>query len=353
MNEPQKKSGAKHVWFRSRGVLQSMALGMALATLVALCGMVGCSGPAMENVALGDIRPPVVQDAKLSSEGKFIIEFDEPVSVREDAFTVSPVLLSSRAESSGSTVSISFEPAPSPGVDVALGGTVQDLIGNSTRIQAQFKGYNERPAGLVLSELQVAKNTSKRAPHRDYIEFYVARAGNLGGMSAQWASTVKRMRYDFPPCEVKAGEVIVLHCAPEGLSEEVDETGSDLARSSGIDATVTGRDLWTGAGGLPDGSGAVAVYAREGEAPLDGIFYAESEKSGAMGSSKLSALAQELVDAGIWKLDVPLTWDGALHWKPSTSKSLVRLELERNGIAAWGVSESGGQSPGVVAKSDP
>jgi len=304
----------------------------------------------MENAVLGDIRPPLVKDAKLSSGGKFIIEFDEPVSVRADAFSVSPVSLSSRAEGSGSTVAISFEPLPSPGENVALGGNVQDLVGNSTRIQVQFKGYNERPAGLAISELQLAKNTSKRAPHRDYIELYVARAGNLGGMSVQWASTVKRMKYDFPPCEVEAGEIIVLHCAPEGLAAEVDETGADLARSGGIDATATGRDLWTGAGGLPDESGAVAVYAREGEAPLDGVFYAESEKTGPMASSKLSSLAQELADAGVWESGAPITWDGALRWKPSTSKSLVRLAFEGKGAAAWGVSESGGQSPGLVIR---
>ncbi len=349
MGERGWKFETSYVWFRLRGVIQVMML----ATLAALCGMIGCSAPSMGNMVFGDIRPPIVKNAKLSSGGKFIIEFDEPVSVHPDSFSVSPDSLSSHAEGSGSTIAISFEPPPSPGECVTLGGNVQDLVGNSTRIQVQFKGYNERPAGLVISELQLAKNTSKRAPHRDYIELYVVREGNLGGMSVQWASTVKRMRYDFPPCEVKAGEVIVVHCAPEGVPLEVDETGSDLAHSGGIDATTTGRDLWSNAGGLPDGSGAIAVYAREGEDPLDGVFYAESEKSGAMDSSKLSSLVQELVDAGVWDLAAPLNWEGALHWKPSTAKSLVRLTLEKRGVAVWGVSESGGQSPGLVVRSDP
>lgn len=330
------------VWraLRSRVVIALIALGCAA----------GCSSPAMESVVLGDIKPPVVKDAKLSSGGKFLIKFDEPVSVRSDAFSVSPSSLSTSAESDGVNVAISFDPTPPPGEDVAFGGSVQDLVGNSTRIQVQFKGYNDRPTGLVISELQPAKNTSKRAPHRDYVEFYVAKEGNLGGMSAQWASTVKRLRYDFPPCEVKVGEVIVLHCAPEGIPEEVDEVGGDLTRSGGIDATATGRDFWTDAGGLPDASGAVAVYAREGELPFDGVFYVESDKSGPMESSKLSALAQELADAGIWKLDSPLTWDKALHWKPSTSRPLVRTTLEGGGAAAWGVGESGGQNPGIMTR---
>lgn len=329
--------GARWGW-RSLVVIAGSALG---------CGG-ACSAPALENVVLGDIRPPVVKDAKLSSDGEFRIVFDEPVSVRGDAFSVSPGSIVAWAESEGEVVAVRFETPPSPGENVALGGSVQDLVGNSTRIQAQFKGYNDRPAGLVLSELQTAKNTSKRAPHRDYIEFYVAAAGNLGGMSVQWANTVKRMRYDFPPCEVKAGEVVVVHCAPESIAAEVDETGADLTRSGGIDASDAGRDFWAGAGGLPDASGAVAVYARDGEAPIDGLFYAESEKSGGMDSSKLSELAQELADAGLWQLGVPPSWDGALHWKPSTSRPLVRMALEMGGAAAWGVGESSGQSPGRV-----
>ncbi len=349
MGQGDRRLDAGCVWFRSRGIMQ----GAMFVALVAMCLVVGCSAPPLEKTVLGDIRPPLIKEARLSSEGRFIIEFDEPVSVRADAFSVRPDSLSSCAEGSGSTVAIRFDPKPSPGEDVVLGGSVQDLAGNSTRIQVQFKGYNDRPAGLVLSEVQPAKNTSKRSPHRDYIEFYSARAGNLGGMFVRWASSTKVMRYDFPPCEVKAGEVIVLHCAPEGLPVEIDEVSSDLGRSGGIDATATGRDLWTNVGGIPDESGAVALYAREGEPPCDGVFYAESEKAGDMDTSKLSSLVQELKDAGIWEGEVPLTWDKALHWKSSTSRSLIRISLENSGVAAWGVSESGGQNPGLVTKSSP
>jgi hypothetical protein len=312
--------------------------------------VVGCTPPGIERAALGDIRPPIVRNAKLENAREFVLEFDEPVQVREESFCAEPKNLVVSAESTDARVSVRFDPQPTPGEPVTLAGNVQDLSGNMTHVQVQFKGYNDRPAALVLSEVQTSKNTSKKTPHRDYAEFYVKKAGNLGGMFVQWASSTKTMRYDFPACEVKEGEVIVLHLAPEGVAEEQNESGTDLGLSGGIDATPTGRDFWSDAGGLPDATGAISVYEREGEAPVDGLFYAENSKSGSIGTSKLLALVQELADAGLWRLDSSPVWEDAFLWKPSTSKPLLRASIAKYGAEAWSVGESGSQSPGTVAR---
>jgi len=310
----------------------------------------GCTPPGIERAALGDIRPPIVRSARLENAREFVLEFDEPVQVRDGTFCAEPKNLGVSAESSDARVSVRFEPQPTPGEPVTLAGNVQDLSGNMTRVQVQFKGYNDRPAALVLSEVQTSKNTSKKTPHRDYAEFYVKKAGNLGGMFVQWASSTKMMKYDFPACEVKEGEVIVLHLAPEGIPEEKNEMGTDLGLSGGIDATPTGRDFWSDAGGLPDASGAISVYEREGEAPVDGLFYAENSKGGSLGASKILALVQELADAGLWRLDSPPVWEDAFLWKPSTTKPLLRANGAKYGAEAWSVGESGSQSPGLVAR---
>jgi|GEM_PF-381384 len=310
----------------------------------------GCAPPGIEGVVLGDIRPPIVKNAQLENAREFVLEFDEPIQVREGSFCAEPGDLVVSAESTEAKVNICFEPQPAPGEAVTLAGNVQDLSGNTTRVQVQFKGYNDRPAALVLCEVQTAKNTSKKTPHRDYAEFYVRGAGNLGGMFVQWASSAKTMRYDFPACEVREGEAIVLHLAPEGISDEKNESGNDLGLSGGIDATSGGRDFWSDAGGLPDASGAISVYEREGDAPVDGLFYAESSKSGALGASKLVTLAQELADAGLWHLDSPPTWKNALLWKPSAARPLLRASISAYGAEAWTVGESSSQSPGFVAR---
>lgn len=308
----------------------------------------GCSPPSIENAMLGDVRPPMIKNAELDEESEFHLEFDEPVRVASEGFSIQPKTRSANFEGENAVVLIRFSPNPLPGELVTLSGNVEDFAGNRTHVQIQFKGYNSRPAGLVISEVQTGKNSSKRAPHRDYIELYVAREGNLAGAFLRWANSTKVMKYEFPACEVKKSEVIVVHCAPEGIPDEKDEIGNNTAVSGGIDATPQGRDLWSTAGGLPDATGAIALYAREGESATDGLFYAESDKSGPIETSKLSALAQELGDAHIWAIDAPLTWDKAFHWKSSTSKPFVRTSFEETGALAWGIGESSSQSPGVV-----
>ncbi len=312
--------------------------------------MTSCSAPGIESTVLGDIRPPIVKNAQLENGREFILEFDEPVQVREGSFSAEPRELSVSAKSAEGTVNISFEPQPVPGETVTLAGNVEDMCGNTTHVQVQFKGYNDRPAALVLAEVQTAKNASKRSPHRDYIELYVKKAGNLGGMFVRWASSTKTMRYDFPGCEVMADEVIVLHLAPESIADEQNESGTDLGLSGGVDASPGGRDFWSDAGGLPDASGVISVYEREGSAPVDGLFYGENSKTGAVESSKLVALVQELADAGIWRLDSPPKWENALLWKPSSTRSLIRITTSASGASAWGVGESGSQSPGLIPK---
>jgi len=310
----------------------------------------GCSSPRIENAMLGDVRPPIIKNAELDEESEFHLEFDEPVRVVSEGFSIQPETRSADFEDENAVVLIRFNPNPSPGEVVTLFGNVEDFAGNRTHIQIQFKGYNNRPAGLVISEVQTSKNSSKRAPHRDYIELYVAREGNLAGAFLRWANSTKEMKYEFPACEVKKGDVIVVHCAPEGTPDEKDEIANNTAISGGIDATAQGRDFWSTAGGLPDATGAIALYEREGESAKDGLFYAESDKSGPMEPSKLSALAQELGDAGIWKIASPSMWDAAVHWKSSTSKPFVRASFEERGALAWGIGESSSQSPGVVLR---
>jgi len=307
-----------------------------------------CTPPKIESAALGDIKPPLLKCTQIKSASEFELEFDEPIRVRENHFSAAPQRLSAEVSYGDEKVQIALQPIPMPGEPITLFGTVEDLCGNSTHIEVSFKGYNDRPAQLVLSEVQTAKNSSKKSPHRDYIELVVLKAGNLGGMIAQWASSTKRMRFDFPPCEVKANEVIVLHLQPEGIPEEKDEPDVDLALSGGIDATPTGRDFWCSAGGLPDESGVIAVYDRETSAPSDGFFYAESEKAGQI-EGKLYSLVQELSDAGVWLTKIPRMED-ALLWKPSTSRPFLRSSLSTHDVDAWSVGESSSQSPGVYFK---
>jgi hypothetical protein len=236
----------------------------------------------------------------------------------------------------------------SPGADYALAGEVEDGSGNRTRFLVRFTGWNDSAPRLRLSEVQTGKNSSKTKPHRDFVELEALADGNIGGEELLWSSSVKSASYRFPSAEVKQGDFIVLHLAPEGLDEERDETGSDLAASGGVDASGTGRDFWCKAMPLPDESGAIAISLRPGEAPYDGFFYADEGKSGAIAEGKLFDLIGIMAKSLAWPVSVEsASWEDGFNWKASTAKPICRSESTQ-GPSAWSLGASGTQSPGKV-----
>ncbi len=307
----------------------------------------GCAPQQVESLVAGDIRPPMLVETKQESAKKLVFSFDEPVRVDAETLQVFPERLSAHVEGEDKEVMVQLNPAPMPGEPVVISGTVEDICGNSTRMQVQLTAFNDHPARLVITEIQPGKNSSKKNPHRDYLECVVLESGNLGGIIVQWASTTKLMSYVFPACEVRQGEMVVLHLAPEGIPAEKDETGTEIDLSGGIDATAQGRDFWCGTGGLPDASGAVCLCVREGGPAMDGIFYSEEVKSGSLESAKLAVLVQVLADASLWNSGRPPSWEDGLRWKPSTSRPLRRIDPAAHGAACWIVGESGSQTPGT------
>jgi hypothetical protein len=119
-----------------------------------------------------------------------------------------------------------------------------------------------------------------------------------------------------------------------------------------VDASATGRDLWYGGQGLPDENGAVALSIRPGDQPIDGLFYAAEDRSGALGDDKLAEMLSSLSAAGAWPLaGTKPAWEDAFRRKSSPAKSLCRSGAS-TGASAWYLSASGGQSPGVPNMGD-
>jgi hypothetical protein len=313
---------------------------------IALLG--GCSQSGAGVVyPTADFRPPGLLDAGPSSSKLVVLSFDESVSFVAGSLAVDPSSpLSARVE--GEKLMVDFASSQSPGADYALSGEVDDLKGNRTRFLLRFTGWNDRAPETRISEVQTGKNSSKTKPHRDFIELEVLADGNLGGEELSWSSSVKSATYRFSGIEVRKGDFVVLHLAPEGLEAERDETGSNLSYSGGIDATAAGRDLWCSSMPLPDQSGAVALCLRPGEKPMDGLFYADDEKSGAVAEGKLYDLLSELEASEAWPLSGSSpTWEDGFTWKSSTSRPIVRIAAAK-GPSAWAVGAASSQSPGAV-----
>jgi len=318
------------------------------AILSAAClAAAGCAqDPSIAAYPTADLRPPGLLDAGPSSSRKVLLHFDEAVTPVAGSIAIEPpAAVSGSAE--GETLVVDFGSEQSPGADYALVGEVDDLRGNRTRFLIRFVGWNDRAPPLMLSEVQTGKNSSKTKPHRDFVELEAMADGNVGGEELSWTSSVKSAAYRFPGIEVKKGDYIVLHLAPEGIPDERDELGSDLSASGGIDATAAGRDLWCSSMGLPDASGAVSLCVRPGSPPMDGLFYADDGKSGALDDNKLSEMLSSLSSAGAWPLSgASPAWEDGVPWNGSAARSLCRSGSGK-GPAGWYVCASGDQSPGA------
>lgn len=298
-----------------------------------------------------DLRPPGLLEAGPTDSRTLVLRFDEPISQVEGSFVVEPAAeLEAKVEASD--LLVTFSPKQRAGADYALAGEVDDQRGNRTRFLVRFAGWNDRAPELRLSELQTGKNSSKTKPHRDYVELQARADGNIGGEELFWASSTKSYSYKFPSAEVKKDEYIVLHLAPEGIPDEKDETGSDLAASGGVDSSATGRDFWRSGSPLPDSSGVVGISIRPGAQPGDGLFYAPDSKSGDLPEDELSTALKLLVDAGVWPAaKEKAAWEDAFRWKSSSSRPICRSSGEAGkarGPSAWFVAASGAQSPGAA-----
>ncbi len=313
----------------------------------AVLTVAGCSQESSAAVyPTADFRPPGLVAAGPSDSHSVLVRFDEAVTPVPDSFSCEPrSTLSCRTEDKD--LIVSFVADQSPGADYALVGEVDDLRGNRARFLLRFVGWNDRAPRMRLSEVQTGKNSSKSNPHRDYIEFEVLADGNAGGEEVSWTSTVKTSTYRFPGLELHAGDFIVLHLAPEGVDAELNELGADLSVSDGVDASVTGRDLWCATAPLPDESGAVSLSLRPGSPPYEGFFYSDDAKSGALSDDRLAAMLSTLSTAGVWPVaGAKAAWEDGFRWNSSPAKSICRSGTPA-GPASWYVTATGGQTPGA------
>ncbi|HUX36720.1 MAG TPA: hypothetical protein VMV44_02340 [Rectinemataceae bacterium] len=331
--------------------LRHLSATIALA-LSALAGLPAIFASCLPDPAASlpnafDLKPPALIEAGPEGPSSFVLRFDEEVSPVEGSFAVDPGG-DSMAVAEGRDIRVELPAHQLPGKSYSLVGDVRDGGGNGSRVILSFTGYNDHPARLRISEVQTAKNSSTTRPHRDFVEFEVTKAGNLGGMEFSASSSVKTVTWRFPGVEVSAGAFVVLHCAPEGLPVEIDETGAELLASGGVDSSPA-RDFWSKAGGIPDATGLLALREAPGGKAIDALFYSDGTKTGVLGESLVGDLVEELLDFELWEAAGSPSWEDAFVWKPSVSRSIIRLAPDTGpGAVEWGLSTSSGQSPGAA-----
>jgi len=250
-----------------------------------------------------DLVPPVLLRAFAEGPNRVVLEFDEPPVPGDGAVTIEPALAVAGRDTKDRTIAITTESAQETGVPYSMRLTVADANGNSAWLVVRFYGYNPEPPRLVINEFITRGSSS----HPDMVELKVIEGGNMGGVTfycgtpSHWDK-----RFVFPALTAGSGSFILLHCKPQGLPEEIDETASPGA-SGGLDVCPTAYDFWLPEGtGLSGNNGALSLCGSPGGRVIDAVLYSTRTSDSdadyrGFGSYSVMEQADELAAVGAWR----------------------------------------------------
>ena len=218
--------------------------GVVVATVVLAIGIVSRSCARMPELPFGssaDMSPPVIVSIRLAESRVLRVEFDEEVVVIPDSVSWSDAIGPDDVvvTAAGRSVDFRFGSAPSPAAEHYVEAQDSDESRNHLRFAARFHGLNELLPAMVINEF----TTQGSKTHPDLVEIRVLTPGNTAGAclfegtSREWSQRVV-----LPSIDVEAGDYIVVHFKPEGLSVEIDET-TRMDESGGI------KERWEAAPG--------------------------------------------------------------------------------------------------------
>lgn len=245
-------------------------------------------------------------------------------------------------------INLKFAEKTQCGKDYRLCGNANDGKGNSLAFQLKFTGYNENVPVLFLSEIRTEYTKGKI----EFIELYVAKAGNMSGVQLLCANGKTSLEYVFPSCEVVSGEYLVLHCRK--LEDNcIDELTMNLEECSAISSSATGRDFWMDNQSASIGkTDVILLKNRKGGKIIDALLFAESEKNWKE-ETEMENYAKAAYDSGIWpngfSTAEALCSDGV-----TVSRTLSRIKFPSENLGEnyicnkddWIVTKTSGASPG-------
>ena len=242
----------------------------AWTLLLAACGPLADLREKLEP----DLNPPALLGFKVRQE-QLELSFDEaPICALEDVHLPPPLELAGlNIEDARVLLSLAGQV---PGQRYTVELTVADTRGNSLSLAVELYGYNPRCPRLLINEFTPRGSST----HPDLIELKVLVPGDMAGLTLhQGTPSSWDARLVFPAFAVQRGEFILVHCKPQGIPEELDETASK-EQSGGLDASPGAYDFWLrGASGMNGNNGVVSLFDRPGGLILDGVLYSNRSSS--------------------------------------------------------------------------
>ncbi len=342
---------------------RTSALSAVLSPVLVLA--LALSSCAVENEAVKiwgeSSRPPSFISLEVDGANCLRASFTAPVSVLESSVLLSgpdgEESRSTRAEwSTGGggapeqEIVFLLEEPPPVGEKAFLVASVSDSSGNTLSMSVPFTGYNADPAVLRINEVR----TSYSKPKVEFIEFLVMKGGNLGGIEIENAANTVKPVWEFPACEVEAGEYVVYHLRSieDGL---VDETSAGIT-SAGTEARQEARDFWDVQTKAPlKSTNVIAVRERKGGV-LQDAFLCAADGISSWPTEALAKAASEAFESGLW---VPGSAPGDAF--SSTGMTATRTAGRKNEDASaveddpqassadfWRICPTGKASPGAA-----
>lgn len=296
----------------------------------------------------GDIQVPELLSVYPISTHELTAEFSDSVTVTaacvqgvEDATQ----FIKTHWDQKEASKAVTFCMAEKPGVgiEVVLSASVEDSGGNSYSFSVPFVGYNERVPELLISEIR----TSYSKPKVEYMEILVLSEGNMAGVVITNAMNSNSSTYEFPCCEVRAGDYVLWHVrsVEDGLvceSNAIDE-------SLGTDSSNFAWDFWDTQERAPlKSTNVLILQERTGGRIMDALLCAES-KYDEWPSETVRLAAETVVNAGAWGPTALIT-DAVCSDYMTPTRTLGRIPSSKDTDSAgdWIVCATSCASPGNI-----
>ncbi len=223
-----------------------------------------------------NVSSPKITGIKIAESRKIEFIFSKQVDSSSPFFEINPPIGEIYCETIDKSIVIIMSEDQLPGLEYFIKGRVKDNNGNSLSFSTKFYGFNPHIPKIVINEF----TTNGSVTHPDLVELFISAGGNMAGVVFYaGCGCINDQELIFPPFEVTSGEYIVIHTKPQGIPEEIDETGAKDA-SKGIDAALYARDFWVkGGAGLSGNNGALTVFSSPGGNLLDAVLYSNRTSS--------------------------------------------------------------------------
>jgi len=320
-------------------------LGALIAAAALLPAALGsCStedaGSASSRLIGGASSALLYQNCKAVSENEVVFVFSQPVKVKK--LTMDPELPIESIEN-GSTVRIKLAETQVPGKLITADMVAEDEKKNSINVLVSFRTRNDRMPDLIINELCTEYASVTAGKKAEFIELKMKSAGNLGAMRlciAGNSNASKETIYEFSPVEVKKDDYVVLHLRTFD-PESIDEHGSNLAESKGLNSSPGARDFW-----LPGNTKLIhktsIVYLMDQDDEIISAVMICEKPELQWPKDYFNEIAGVLISKGAWKGD-PFTSAGTTN-----TRTICRDETLANTASAadWYITATSSATPG-------